>query len=153
MMNFFTVQLIYTDYVWTACILLHINLKIIATDSLNYVSLVAWHHLHYSILLFGLNTPNLLSHITVFNVVECRSIWITGKQIQSCEINVSFVIPAFPQILLGFIRMIERETMKYKIYTGLNNVWDRLCGLAVRVPGYRSKGPGSIPGTTRFSEK
>jgi hypothetical protein len=30
---------------------------------------------------------------------------------------------------------------------------DRLCGLVVRVPGYRSRGPGSIPGDTRFSEK
>jgi hypothetical protein len=32
-----------------------------------------------------------------------------------------------------------------------NAVWcsDRLCGLAVRVLGYRSGGPGSIPGTTR----
>jgi hypothetical protein len=28
----------------------------------------------------------------------------------------------------------------------------RLCGLVVRVPGYRSSGPGSIPGATRFSE-
>jgi hypothetical protein len=28
-------------------------------------------------------------------------------------------------------------------------VQDRLCGLVVRVPGYRSGGPGSIPGTTR----
>jgi hypothetical protein len=28
-----------------------------------------------------------------------------------------------------------------------------LCGLVVRVPGYRSKGPGSIPSATRFSEK
>jgi hypothetical protein len=27
---------------------------------------------------------------------------------------------------------------------------DRLCDLVVRVPNYRSKGPGSIPGTTRF---
>jgi hypothetical protein len=27
-----------------------------------------------------------------------------------------------------------------------------LCGLVVRVPGYRSRGPGSIPGTARFSE-
>jgi hypothetical protein len=27
---------------------------------------------------------------------------------------------------------------------------DRLCGLVVRVPGYRSRGPGSIPGATRF---
>jgi hypothetical protein len=26
---------------------------------------------------------------------------------------------------------------------------DRLCGLVVRVHGYRSGGPGSIPGTTR----
>jgi hypothetical protein len=30
---------------------------------------------------------------------------------------------------------------------------DRLCGLVVRVLGYRSGDPGSIPGTTRFSEK
>jgi hypothetical protein len=30
---------------------------------------------------------------------------------------------------------------------------DRLCGLVVRVLGYRSGGPSSIPGTTRFSEK
>jgi hypothetical protein len=28
---------------------------------------------------------------------------------------------------------------------------DCLCGLVVRVLGYRSGGPGSIPGTTRFS--
>jgi hypothetical protein len=26
---------------------------------------------------------------------------------------------------------------------------DRLCGLVVRVFGYRSGGPGSIPGTTK----
>jgi hypothetical protein len=30
---------------------------------------------------------------------------------------------------------------------------DRLCGLVGRVPGYRYKGPGSISGATRFSEK
>jgi hypothetical protein len=30
---------------------------------------------------------------------------------------------------------------------------DRLCFLVVRVRGYRSRGPGSIPGATRFSEK
>jgi hypothetical protein len=26
-------------------------------------------------------------------------------------------------------------------------------GLVIRVPGYRSRGTGSIPGATRFSEK
>jgi hypothetical protein len=30
---------------------------------------------------------------------------------------------------------------------------DRLCGLVLRVPGYRARGPGSIPGATKFSEK
>jgi hypothetical protein len=30
---------------------------------------------------------------------------------------------------------------------------DRLCGLVVRVPAYRSRGPGTIPGATGFSEK
>jgi hypothetical protein len=32
-------------------------------------------------------------------------------------------------------------------------LFHRLCDLVVRVPGYRSRGPGSIPGATRFSEK
>jgi hypothetical protein len=31
----------------------------------------------------------------------------------------------------------------------LDTVFDRLCGLVVRVLGYRSGGPGSIPGTIR----
>jgi hypothetical protein len=30
---------------------------------------------------------------------------------------------------------------------------DRLCVLVARVPGYRSRAPGSILGATRFSEK
>jgi hypothetical protein len=35
----------------------------------------------------------------------------------------------------------------------LGSTIDRLCGRVVRVPGYRSRGPGPIPGDTRFSEK
>jgi hypothetical protein len=34
-----------------------------------------------------------------------------------------------------------------------NNTHDRLCGLVIRVLGYISRSPGSIPGTTRFSQK
>jgi hypothetical protein len=30
---------------------------------------------------------------------------------------------------------------------------DPFCGLVVWVPRYRSRGPGSIPGATRFPEK
>jgi hypothetical protein len=42
-----------------------------------------------------------------------------------------------------------------KIENILNHEWgpsDHLCGLVVRVPGYRSRGQGSIPSATR-SEK
>jgi hypothetical protein len=35
------------------------------------------------------------------------------------------------------------------IYTHTHTHTGRLCGLVVRVLGYRSGGPGSIPGTTR----
>jgi hypothetical protein len=33
------------------------------------------------------------------------------------------------------------------------NKSNRFCGAVIRVPGYKSKGTGSIPGATRFSEK
>jgi hypothetical protein len=35
------------------------------------------------------------------------------------------------------------------ILSDLGLLSDRLCGLVVRVLGYRSGGPGSIPGTTK----
>jgi hypothetical protein len=35
------------------------------------------------------------------------------------------------------------------IMRDVNIMNDRLCGLVVRVLGYRSGGPGSIPGTTK----
>jgi hypothetical protein len=33
-----------------------------------------------------------------------------------------------------------------------NGLGDFLCGIVVEVPGYRPRGPGSIPCATRFSE-
>jgi hypothetical protein len=39
--------------------------------------------------------------------------------------------------------------MYWQIYIFINNSPDRLYGLVVRVLGYRSGGPGSIPSTTR----
>jgi hypothetical protein len=40
------------------------------------------------------------------------------------------------------------ELNKPLINASRDNEVDRLCGLVVRVPGYRSGGPGSVPGTT-----
>jgi hypothetical protein len=36
-----------------------------------------------------------------------------------------------------------------KHFNEIASFYDHLCGLVVRVLGYRSGGPGSIPGTTR----
>jgi hypothetical protein len=41
-----------------------------------------------------------------------------------------------------------RDTLNALLYL-VRHACDRLCGLVVRVLGYRSGGPGSIPGTTR----
>jgi hypothetical protein len=45
---------------------------------------------------------------------------------------------------------MQNVHLKYHL---LSVDYDRLCGLVVRVLGYRFGGPGSIPGTTRFSGK
>jgi hypothetical protein len=52
------------------------------------------------------------------------------------------------------IRRRRRARKRRKRYRGRIRLptrlsGDRLCGLVVRVLGYRSGGPGSIPGTTR----
>jgi hypothetical protein len=46
----------------------------------------------------------------------------------------------------------ELERVRISLTTDLEilyKTWDRLCGLVVRVLGYRSGGPGSIPGTKK----
>jgi hypothetical protein len=53
---------------------------------------------------------------------------------------------------------IKKKTFEYEIelfntsYYLLSR-YDRICGLVVGVPGYGSRGPGSIPGAFIFSEK
>jgi hypothetical protein len=41
------------------------------------------------------------------------------------------------------------ENDEMEVYISCSSILDRLCGLVVRVLGYRSGGLGSIPGTTR----
>jgi hypothetical protein len=45
---------------------------------------------------------------------------------------------------------VERWKGTRVILLLLMSFCDRLCGLVVRVRGYRSRGPGAIPGATRF---
>jgi hypothetical protein len=50
-------------------------------------------------------------------------------------------------------KIIYINSMYYYYYYYYMFNKNRLCGLVVRVPGYRSRGLGSIPGATRCSEK
>jgi hypothetical protein len=46
-------------------------------------------------------------------------------------------------------RVRDPMTSMFFFFFNLPSHFDRLCGLVVRVLGYRSGGPGSTPGTTR----
>jgi hypothetical protein len=46
------------------------------------------------------------------------------------------------------------SSVAYETFIPVFTLQDGLYGLVVRVvPGYRSRGPGLIPGATKFSEK
>jgi hypothetical protein len=57
------------------------------------------------------------------------------------------VDPVYPSTCVIF-ETTKQMLMKFGV---LGLQCDRLCGLVARVLGYKSGGPGSIPGTTRFS--
>jgi hypothetical protein len=54
---------------------------------------------------------------------------------------------------MQYVELSYKRSHPYRFEFTDNSVLDRLCGLVVRVPGYRSRGPGSISGATRFTEK
>jgi hypothetical protein len=72
----------------------------------------------------------------------------------------SFAALRAPLILFALLFKIFTSFLPIFIHTNKQTPWRESAGgkytdrgLVVRVPGYRSRGPGSIPGTTRFSEK
>jgi hypothetical protein len=67
----------------------------------------------------------------------CSICFVSRGAAGSTVLNVSFVT------LIVFRDLVKKLLLI--VYIVLN----RLCGLVVRVLGYRSGGPGSIPGTTR----
>jgi hypothetical protein len=83
------------------------------------------------------------------------------------EIQARSLVPPLPQLgnlLLWIVRLqcqvgckenIRAPYLQHNIiiFIILCAPEDRLCGLVVRVPGYRYRGPGSILGATRFSDK
>jgi hypothetical protein len=66
--------------------------------------------------------------------------------------HINKVLPSFKKAMIIFVGL-PRRYLLHKVNDDNNNKKkkkkDRICGLVVRVLGYRSGGPGSIPGTTR----
>jgi hypothetical protein len=74
--------------------------------------------------------------VTFFTLSKYNKNYVRGAE--STSSSTTFEIPPF-YITPSFIAEFNRAHL--------------LCGLVVIVPGYRSRGPGSIPGATRLSEK
>jgi hypothetical protein len=69
-----------------------------------------------------------------------RSVGIVRSRTQATEFSLVSIILSTTK---------SATTTKNTISNWLYRPVDRLCGLVVRVLGYRSGGPGSIPGTTK----
>jgi hypothetical protein len=71
----------------------------------------------------------------------------TAQEHLSGSAHLSFDHVCIFSMFLAFKRDADRS------FKGCRLHCYRLCGLVIRVPGCRSRGPGSTPGATRFSEK
>jgi hypothetical protein len=95
------------------------------------------------------------SHQSVLSVARQR----LGKNV-TAETNTHTTIEDLlpPSFLYSTCRMEESRrlvpTRTFYFFSLVRRI-DRLCGLVVKVPGYRFRGPGLSPGATRFffSEK
>jgi hypothetical protein len=59
----------------------------------------------------------------------------------------------FIMLIHSFVSCTTALCVPLLLFKSCDTIHDRLFGLVVRVLDYRSGGPGSIPGTTRFSGK
>jgi hypothetical protein len=64
-------------------------------------------------------------------------------------LSINMILPR----LQGYDSNSHRLERSWMILSRIIQNYDRLCGLVVRVSGYISRGPGFVPGASRFSEK
>jgi hypothetical protein len=101
----------------------------------------------YSICLHILsNFILLILAVFVFPYVHLKTISAAfAPAVSKFQINTFFLSTAFP-ISKGLQLSLTQYHKNIFVWCDSN---DGLCGLVVKVLGYRSGGPGSIPGTTR----
>jgi hypothetical protein len=71
---------------------------------------------------------------------------------QNCD-SYDYLSAEVPSLLGKNAHNLSTMTRQQLLLIRNQTVYTELCGLVDRVPGYRSRCPGSIPGATRLSEK
>jgi hypothetical protein len=93
---------------------------------------------------------NTRNDITIFSITPPPPPWSLPNYTSNAIVDDSWkdVSRERPDDLHGDTSIRAQFDAQFTSSTSLG-----FCGLVVRVPGYRSKGPGSIPGATTSSEK
>jgi hypothetical protein len=68
------------------------------------------------------------------------------------ESHLSHISPDYTLKRIFSILILSQDVFSFRSGCFLMSILTA-CGLVVRVPSYRFRGPGSIPGATRFTEK
>jgi hypothetical protein len=85
---------------------------------------------------------------TVDDRGHCRQIHLPAEIVLT-EAQTILPIPLYTEKY----SLMKLEYIYDQIFTAYYfKTWDRRCDLVVRVSGYSSRGPSSIPDATRFSE-
>jgi hypothetical protein len=85
------------------------------------------------------------------NVISILSISFLRAQVSGAEVTTGLTTGLHSLSFDFLVVLCFQHGLIYIMFRFLRR--DLLCGLVVRVPGCRSRGPGFIPGATTFSEK
>jgi hypothetical protein len=107
------------------------------------VTSISWSHIP----LLQLSIFDALTKPEIWRRRRSLGKWTRGRAAKWCELALAVQLPRPP--FRGYLAL----SFSYKAHVIRLGSAHRLCGLVVRVPGYRSTGPGSIPGAASFSEK
>jgi hypothetical protein len=92
---------------------------------------------------YGIPLPLTFQNTKLLSVLDCHSICVSPSDEMKCFKKFE----CFPYLSVKNYSLFVStwHSTVFLIITCLMFLEDRLCGLVVRVPGYRSRGPGFDP--------